>query len=194
MSQSTTDQITLVTGASRGVGLGIAEELGAAGATVYVTGRSRAGDTTDGLPGTVEGAAQVVTDVGGDGIAVVCDHTMHTDVQAIVRRIRKEQGRLDLLVNSVWGGYEAYDDELFRLPVWEQPIWRWDDQQRTTTHEQPTTTVLLGGERGRVWRRGGEVRRVTTGPRRWWRKRWRCRPSSRRCCTRGSGNRTWCWR
>ena len=107
------------------MGLGIAHELGIAGVTVYVTGRSRAGTTTDDLPGTVEGAARVVDEAGGRGIGVACDHTRDTDIRALARRVAEEQGRLDLLVNNVWGGYEEYDQTLFRLPAWEQPIWRW---------------------------------------------------------------------
>jgi NAD(P)-dependent dehydrogenase (short-subunit alcohol dehydrogenase family) len=120
--------IAVVTGASRGAGRGIAVELGAAGATVYVTGRSISGrPTTDNVPGTIDESAQEVTDRGGHGIAVRCDHTVDADVQSLFARVREEQGRLDLLVNNVWGGYE---DEacrpLPRVPFWEQPLEQWD--------------------------------------------------------------------
>lgn len=133
-------RIVLVTGGSRGVGRGIAHELGVAGATVYVTGRSRLGDTTDGLPGTVDGTARQVTEAGGRGIAVVCDHTKDTDVRALIDRIRADEGRLDLLVNNVWGGYEKYDAELFELPVWEQPLWRWDKMFEAGVRAHYTTS------------------------------------------------------
>ncbi|WP_439027220.1 SDR family NAD(P)-dependent oxidoreductase [Haloarchaeobius sp. DT45] len=117
--------VALVTGASRGVGRGIAEELGAAGATVYVTGRSVAEDTTEDMPGTVTETAELVTERGGEGIAVACDHTDDDAVEALFERIESEQGRLDLLVNNVWGGYEGHD-ETFGFPFWKQPIDRWD--------------------------------------------------------------------
>jgi NAD(P)-dependent dehydrogenase (short-subunit alcohol dehydrogenase family) len=121
------DTIALVTGASRGIGLGIAHELGLAGATVYVTGRSRGrGAGTEGLPGTVDDAARLVSEAGGRGIAVPCDHTDDAAVAALAETIRAGHGRLDLLVNNVWGGYERYDPQLFRLPPDEQPLWRWD--------------------------------------------------------------------
>lgn len=135
-----TDRIVLVSGASRGVGRGIAHELGIAGATVYVTGRSRLGNTTDGLPGTVDETARLVTEAGGRGIPVVCDHAKDTEVRALAERIRTDSGRLDLLVNNVWGGYEDYDAELFELPVWEQPIWRWDKMFETGVRAHYTTS------------------------------------------------------
>ncbi|MFC7227134.1 SDR family NAD(P)-dependent oxidoreductase [Salinirubellus salinus] len=119
------DTVALVSGASRGVGRGIAHELGAAGATVYVTGRSTGEDRTDGLPGTVDGTAALVTDAGGEGVAVVCDHTDDAAVTALFERLGAERGRLDLLVNNVWGGYEGYDDT-FDAPFWEQPRERFD--------------------------------------------------------------------
>jgi NAD(P)-dependent dehydrogenase (short-subunit alcohol dehydrogenase family) len=120
--------ITLVTGASRGAGRGIAVELGAAGATVYLTGRSvSGGPTTDGLPGTIDETARAVTDRGGRGIAVRCDHTADATVEALFDRIRAEHGRLDLLVNNVWGGYEdGQCRPLSRVPFWEQPMRQWD--------------------------------------------------------------------
>lgn len=119
-------KIALVTGASRGVGRGIAHELGAAGATVYVTGRSVSGAaTTEDLGGDVNGTAALVTQAGGIGVAVWCDHTVDAEVEALFERIRGEQGRLDILVNNVWGGYERFGEEDFSAPFWEQPMWRW---------------------------------------------------------------------
>ncbi len=99
--------IAVVTGASRGAGRGIAKVLGGAGVTVYVTGRSFRGKMTRGdLPGTtVEETADQVTARGGHGIAVACDHTDDSQVEALFEKVRDEQqGRLDILVNNVWGG------------------------------------------------------------------------------------------
>jgi NAD(P)-dependent dehydrogenase (short-subunit alcohol dehydrogenase family) len=126
--RSLNDVVALVTGASRGAGRGIAVELGAAGATVYVTGRSvRGGPTTDDVPGTIEKSAQEVTDRGGRGIAVRCDHTVDSDVESLFSRIRADRGRLDLLVNNVWGGYEdAECRPLAVVPFWEQSLRQWD--------------------------------------------------------------------
>src|SRR5215213_4320866 len=122
------DSIALVTGASRGAGRAIAVELGTAGATVYVTGRSvRGGQTTDNVPGTVDDTAQAVTERGGRGIAVRCDHTVDADVESLFDRIRSDHGRLDILVNNVWGGYENPDCRpLPMVPFWEQPLHQWD--------------------------------------------------------------------
>src|SRR5439155_26542456 len=100
------EKVAVVTGASRGVGKGIALALGEAGATVYVTGRSDAGGTTEGLPGTIQETADAVTQRGGRGIPVRCDHRADADVEALFARVKQEQGRLDVLVNNVWGGYE----------------------------------------------------------------------------------------
>src|SRR5262252_6004330 len=92
-------RVAVVTGASRGAGRGIALELGTAGATVYVTGRSVEGEsTTDGVPGTIEAAARDVTARGGRGVAVRCDHTVDAEVEAVFNRIRSDHGRLDLLI------------------------------------------------------------------------------------------------
>jgi NAD(P)-dependent dehydrogenase (short-subunit alcohol dehydrogenase family) len=120
--------VALVTGASRGAGRGIALELGAAGATVYVTGRSvEDGPTTDNVPGTIDESAREVTKRGGRGIAVRCDHTVDADVESLFDRIRKDHGRLDLLVNNVWGGYENSDCRPLPLvPFWEQSLHQWD--------------------------------------------------------------------
>jgi NAD(P)-dependent dehydrogenase (short-subunit alcohol dehydrogenase family) len=121
------DRIAVVTGASRGAGRGIALALGAAGATVVVTGRSaRGGARTEGLPGTVDDTADAVTAAGGRGIAFRCDHTSDTDVDALAARVREDLGRCDLLVNAAWAGYERYGEARFDAPIWEQPLWRWD--------------------------------------------------------------------
>src|SRR5262249_7604838 len=113
--------VALVTGASRGAGRAIACVLGEAGATVYVTGRSvRGAPTTDGMPGTIDDTADAVTARGG-GIVVRCDHTNDSDVEALFRRIKQEHGRLDLLVNNVWGGYEGKGLHDGTIYFWEQP-------------------------------------------------------------------------
>lgn len=120
-------RVAVVTGASRGVGRTIAGALGEAGATVYVTGRStRAGGRTEGLPGTIEDAADDVTARGGRSIAVRIDHTRDDEVRALFERVGSEKGRLDLLVNNAWGGYERYEEAPFAGPFWGQPLFRWD--------------------------------------------------------------------
>jgi NAD(P)-dependent dehydrogenase (short-subunit alcohol dehydrogenase family) len=120
--------VALVTGASRGAGRGIALELGAAGATVYVSGRSvEGGPTTDNVPGTIDETARQVTERGGRGLAVRCDHTIDADVESLFNRIRDDHGRLDVLVNNVWGGYEDRECRPLPLvPFWEQSLRQWD--------------------------------------------------------------------
>jgi len=117
---SLTDKIALVTGATRGAGRGMAIELGAAGATVYVTGRTtRAGRSAVGRGETIEDTADLVTKAGGRGIAVRCDHMVPADVAALVARIEAEQdGRLDILVDDTWGGD--------RWIEWDKPFWEHD--------------------------------------------------------------------
>lgn len=121
-------KIAVVTGASRGGGRGIALVLGEEGATVYVTGRSvRGASTRPDLPDTtIEDTAEQLTARGGVGIPVRCDHTVDDEVEALFKRVKQEHGRLDILVNNVWGGYEQYDARTFDLPFWEQPLWRWE--------------------------------------------------------------------
>jgi NAD(P)-dependent dehydrogenase (short-subunit alcohol dehydrogenase family) len=122
------DTVALVTGASRGAGRAIALELGAAGAIVYVTGRSVEGSpTTDNVPGTIDETAREITSRGGRGIAVRCDHSIDAGVEALFARIGDEQRRLDVLVNNVWGGYEdPACRPLPQMPFWEQPLAQWD--------------------------------------------------------------------
>ncbi|MET7568585.1 SDR family oxidoreductase [Streptomyces sp. NPDC005492] len=112
-------RVALVAGATRGAGRGIAVELGAAGATVYVTGRTtRARRSEYDRPETIEDTADLVTAAGGQGIAVPTDHLEPSAVQDLVDRIDDEQGYLDLLVNDIWGG-----EHLF---AWDTPVWEHD--------------------------------------------------------------------
>ncbi|TDE29520.1 SDR family oxidoreductase [Actinomadura sp. 6K520] len=115
-----TGKVALVAGGTRGGGRGVAVELGAAGATVYVTGRSSsAGPSGLGRPETIEETAERVTAAGGTGIPVRVDHARPEEVRALAERIAAEQeGRLDVLVNSVWGGDPLTD--------WEHPLWEQD--------------------------------------------------------------------
>lgn len=113
-------KVALVAGATRGAGRGIAVELGAAGATVYVTGRTTRSEQSDyQRPETIEETAELVTAAGGKGIAVQVDHLKPEAVQALVERIRRETGRLDILVNDVWGGEKLFE---WNTPVWEHDL------------------------------------------------------------------------
>ena len=119
-AQPLAGRVALVAGATRGCGRAVAVELGALGATVYGTGRStRAGRSPMNRPETIEDTADFVTAAGGEGIAVRCDHSDADDVRELVERIRKDHGRLDILVNDVWGGdpFVEWDKRL-----WEHPL------------------------------------------------------------------------
>lgn len=121
--------IAVVTGASRGAGRGIARELGAEGATVYVTGRSsRDHPAVAEFPHSVEETADEVTAAGGHGVPVHCDHTDDAQVRALFDQIRRDSGRLDVLVANAWGGYMPYGEhnEWFALPFTTQSMDRWD--------------------------------------------------------------------
>src|SRR3954462_10453373 len=99
------DRVALVAGATRGAGRGTAVALGEAGATVYCTGRSTRGQRSEyDRPETIDETAELVTAAGGTGIAVAVDHLEPGQVDALVQRIDAEQGRLDVLVNDIWGG------------------------------------------------------------------------------------------
>lgn len=114
-----------VTGASRGVGRGVAIALGHAGWVVYVTARSSAAGRTGHLPGTVEETAEAVTAAGGRGIAVACDHRDDAAVAAVAARIGGDHGRLDMLVNNAWAGYERLNAgawQEWNAPLWQQPL------------------------------------------------------------------------
>jgi len=105
--------VALVTGASHGIGKGVAEELADSGATVYITGRT----------------AEDMKYLDGKGTAIVCDHRDDKQVESAFDRIKKESNRLDILVNNVWGGYEnMVENGVFTMgmPFWQQPVSRWD--------------------------------------------------------------------
>jgi len=112
-------KIALVAGATRGAGRGTAVALGEAGATVYCTGRTtRERRSEYDRPETIEETAELVTAAGGTGIAVAVDHLEADEVSALVRRIDAERGRLDVLVNDIWGGEQLFE--------WNKPVWEHD--------------------------------------------------------------------
>jgi NAD(P)-dependent dehydrogenase (short-subunit alcohol dehydrogenase family) len=106
-------RVAVVTGASRGVGKGVALELCQAGFMVYITGRSAAD----------------MSYIQGKGAAIVCDHSDDQQVERAFKQISQEQGRIDVLVNNAWGGYENMMENgefTWSRPFWQQPLWRWD--------------------------------------------------------------------
>ena len=116
MTKPLAGKVALVAGATRGAGRGTAVALGEAGATVYCTGRSTQGQTSDyGRPETIEDTAAQVTAAGGVGIAVGVDHLDPAAVESLVQRIDDEHGRLDILVNDIWGGENLIE--------WDTPVW-----------------------------------------------------------------------
>jgi NAD(P)-dependent dehydrogenase (short-subunit alcohol dehydrogenase family) len=119
MSRPLDGRVALVAGATRGAGRGSAVALGEAGATVYCTGRStRERRSEYDRPETIEETAELVTAAGGAGIAVAVDHLQTSEVEALIQRIDAERGRLDVLVNDIWGGERLFE--------WDTPVWEHD--------------------------------------------------------------------
>jgi NAD(P)-dependent dehydrogenase (short-subunit alcohol dehydrogenase family) len=113
-------RVALVAGATRGAGRGTAVALGEAGATVYCTGRSTRAERSEyDRPETIEETADLVGAAGGEGIAVPVDHLNSLQVEALVRRIDAEHGRLDVLVNDIWGSEKLFE---WNTPVWEHDL------------------------------------------------------------------------
>jgi len=118
MARALAGKVAWVAGATRGAGRGIAVQLGAAGATVYVTGRTtRSMRSEMNRPETIEETAALVDEEGGRGIAVRVDHLMPDEVRALVSRIREEQGKLHVLVNDIWGATKM---------EWNKSVWESD--------------------------------------------------------------------
>jgi len=159
MTSPLTGRIALVAGATRGAGRGIAVELGAAGATVYVSGRTTRSARSDlDRPETIEDTADLVTKAGGTGIAVPCDHTRPDQVAALVDQIRAAYGRLDLLINDVWGGDP--------LSEWGTPFWQLDLGKIRTLWERAVLTHLITSQHAvplMLQHPGGLIVEVTDG-------------------------------
>ncbi len=118
MKTSLAGKVALVAGATRGAGRGIAVQLGAAGATVYVTGRTTRSERSEmNRPETIEETAALVDAAGGRGIAVKVDHLVPEEVRALVARIKAEQGALHVLVNNIWGATKM---------EWNKTVWESD--------------------------------------------------------------------
>ncbi|HYF62016.1 MAG TPA: SDR family NAD(P)-dependent oxidoreductase [Herpetosiphonaceae bacterium] len=155
-------RVALVTGASRGIGKGVAQALGAAGATVYVTGRTeRPEDASVPLPGTIHETARAVTELGGAGIAVRCDHGDDAQVAALFERIQAEQGRLDILVNNAWGGYQAMQrgEPGFQTAFWKLPPEFWDSMHTVGVRSAYVASVWAA--RLMVARRSGLIANIS---------------------------------
>jgi NAD(P)-dependent dehydrogenase (short-subunit alcohol dehydrogenase family) len=155
-------RVAVVAGASRGAGRGIALALGDARMTVYVTGRTRrAGPKPfDDAPGTIDDTAEAVTRRGGRGIPARVDHTVGGQVAALFERVEREQGRLDVLANAVWGGSEQYVRKDWKQrPFWELESAGWQQ----TMMAGPYAALLASGHAARLMaaRRRGLIVHVT---------------------------------
>jgi NAD(P)-dependent dehydrogenase (short-subunit alcohol dehydrogenase family) len=151
-------KVALVAGATRGAGRGIARALGEAGATVYCTGRStREGRVDPKRPETIEETAEQVAAAGGAGIAVRVDHTEERAVAQLFERVRAEHGKLDILINDIWGGDS--------LTEWGKKFWEVDLQQGFTMMERAVHTHITTSRYGvpLMLAGGGLIVEITDG-------------------------------
>ncbi len=152
-------RVALVAGATRGAGRGIAVALGEAGATVYCSGRtSRSGRSEYDRPETIEETAALVDEAGGRGIAVRVDHLVPDEVRDLVARIDAEQGRLDVLVNDIWGGERLFE--------WKAPLWEHDLENGLRLLRLALETHLITGHHALpllIRRPGGLLVEMTDG-------------------------------
>jgi dehydrogenase/reductase SDR family protein 1 len=154
------ENVALVTGASRGIGKGIAIGLAEDGAVVYITGRTREQeDGVNDLPGTISQTKEEISQRGGRCVAVHCDHTRDDETRKVFEQIEQEQGRLDILVNNVWGGYETmYNDRgdyTWENPLWKQPLSQWDSMFSAGVRAHWVATCLAA--KAMVARRSGLI-------------------------------------
>jgi NAD(P)-dependent dehydrogenase (short-subunit alcohol dehydrogenase family) len=158
MEKYCSDKIALVAGGTRGAGRGIAVELGRAGAIVYVTGRSTTVQMSEmGRPETIEQTAKMVDQAGGKGIPVRVDHLVPAEVIALIARIRKDHGRLDILVNDIWGATKM---------EWNKTLWESDLDYGLRTLRLAIDTHAITGHFALpllIKRPGGLVIEVTDG-------------------------------
>jgi len=154
-----TGRIAVVAGATRGAGRGIARMLGEAGATVYCSGRSVTGHPATGTrPETIDQTAEMVTAAGGRGIAVRTDHLQAAEVERLFARVKAESGRLDVLVNDIWGG----DD----LTEWGTPFWKLDPAKGFAILDSAIKTHILTSRYGvplMIEQRSGLIVEITDG-------------------------------
>lgn len=152
-------KIALVAGATRGAGRGIACMLGEAGATVYCTGRSiRGHSATNSRPETIEETAELVTQYGGNGIYMQVDHLVPGQVQQLFKRIDREQGRLDILVNDIWGGDP--------LTEWGTPFWELSLEKGREMIEKAVASHIITSRYGvpmMIIRKTGLIIEITDG-------------------------------
>ncbi|GIN10278.1 SDR family oxidoreductase [Shouchella clausii] len=153
-------KVTVVAGATRGAGRGIAVSLGEAGATVYCTGRSTRGQLSNmNRKETIDETAELVTEAGGNGIAVRVDHTVEKEVKALFERIRSEQdGQLDILVNDIWGGDPLTE---WNTSFWEHSLDNGLLMQRRAVHSHMITSYY--GVPLMVARKQGLLIEITDG-------------------------------
>ena len=159
MSGALEGKVALVAGATRGSGRGIAVALGEAGATVYATGRStRERRSEIDRPETIDETAELVTEAGGEGIAVAVDHLDPEQVRGLVERIDAEHGRLDVLVNDIWGAEHLFE--------WNKPVWEHDLDRGLRLLRLAIDTHLITSHHALpllIRRPGGLVVEVTDG-------------------------------